>query len=57
MAPLTETIPPPSSNGRFFIVGCPRSGTTLLSVALDRHSRLCVPPETGFYDEIAPKLG
>jgi hypothetical protein len=40
----------------FFIVGCPRSGTTLLSVLLDRHSRLCVPPETAFYDEIVPLL-
>jgi len=41
----------------FFIVGCPRSGTTLLSVLLDRHSRLCVPPETAFFDEVAPRLG
>src|SRR3989442_9370291 len=40
----------------FFIVGCPRSGTTLLSVLLDRHSRLCVPPETGFFAEVAPTL-
>jgi Sulfotransferase family len=40
----------------FFVVGCPRSGTTLLSVLLDRHSRLCVPPETGFFAEVAPKL-
>ena len=40
----------------FFIVGCPRSGTTLLSVLLDRHSRLCVPPETGFFAEVAPNL-
>ena len=40
----------------FFIVGCPRSGTTLLSVLLDRHSRLCVPPETGFFAEVAPAL-
>jgi hypothetical protein len=40
----------------FFVVGFPRSGTTLLSVLLDRHSRLCVPPETGFFDEIAPQL-
>ena len=40
----------------FFIVGCPRSGTTLLSVLLDRNSRLCVPPETAFYDEVAPFL-
>lgn len=40
----------------FFIVGCPRSGTTLMSVLLDRNSRLCVPPETAFYDEIVPSL-
>ncbi len=40
----------------FFIVGCPRSGTTLLSVLLDRHSHLCIPPETAFFDEVAPML-
>ena len=40
----------------FFIVGCPRSGTTLLSVLLDRHTRLCIPPETAFFDEVAPLL-
>lgn len=39
-----------------FIVGCPRSGTTLLSVLLDRHSALAITPETAFYDEIAPQL-
>lgn len=33
----------------FFIVGCPRSGTTLLTVLLDRHSRIAVPPETFFF--------
>jgi len=40
----------------FFVVGSPRSGTTLLSVLLDRHSRLCVPPETAYFFEIAPRL-
>jgi hypothetical protein len=40
----------------FFVVGCPRSGTTLLSVILDRHSQLCLPPETAFFDEVAPQL-
>jgi len=39
-----------------FVVGCPRSGTTLLGVILDRHSELAITPETGFYDEIAPQL-
>ncbi len=32
-----------------FIVGCPRSGTTLLSAILNRHPKICVPPETHFY--------
>src|SRR5207245_2047460 len=45
-----------SGNPYFFVVGFPRSGTTLLSVLLDRHSRLCVPPETAFFDQIAPAL-
>ncbi len=40
----------------FFIVGSGRSGTTLLSVILDRHTRLCVTPETAFFDEVAPSL-
>lgn len=37
------TTPPP-----FFIVGSPRSGTTLLRFMLSSHSRLYVPDETGF---------
>jgi hypothetical protein len=40
----------------FFVVGCPRSGTTLLSVMLDRHTHLSVPPETAFFTEVAPRL-
>jgi hypothetical protein len=49
MAPVDGASP-------FFVVGCPRSGTTLLSVLLDRHSRLCVQPETAYFLEIAPHL-
>jgi len=37
-------------------VGAARSGTTLLSVLLGRHSRLAMTPETGFYRELAPWL-
>lgn len=33
----------------FFIVGSPRSGTTLLEQLVNRHSRLYVPPETAFF--------
>jgi hypothetical protein len=33
---------------KFFIVGCPRSGTTVLQQALNRHSQIAVPPETSF---------
>jgi hypothetical protein len=36
------TVPAP------FIVGVPRSGTTLLRFMLDAHSQLAIPPETGF---------
>ncbi len=31
-----------------FLVGCPRSGTTLLSVMLHAHPRIAMPPETRF---------
>ncbi|MGE0294954.1 MAG: sulfotransferase [Hyphomonadaceae bacterium] len=37
-----------------FVVGCPRSGTTLLSVILDRHSEVAVPPETHFAEAVIP---
>jgi hypothetical protein len=31
-----------------FLVGCPRSGTTLLSVMMHAHPRIAMPPETRF---------
>jgi LPS sulfotransferase NodH len=34
---------------KFFILGCPRSGTTMLQQALNRHSRVVVPPETRYF--------
>ena len=36
-----------------FIVGSPRSGTTLLRFMLAAHSDLAIPPETGFPGHIA----
>lgn len=40
----------------FFIVGAPRSGTTMLSVMLDRHSNISIPPETQFFNDLQPGL-
>lgn len=34
------------------IVGCPRSGTSLLAVMLDAHPQLAVPPETAFLKHV-----
>ena len=35
-----------------FIVGCPRSGTTLLQQILGRHPDIVVPPETAFFTKL-----
>ena len=37
-----------ANDAPFFIVGCERSGTTLLRLILDAHPRLCVPTESNF---------
>jgi hypothetical protein len=34
---------------KLFIVGCPRSGTTMVQQALNRHSQIVIPPETKFF--------
>jgi len=39
------------------IVGCPRSGTSLLAVMLDSHPDLAVPPETSFVGAITSMPG
>ncbi len=36
-----------------FVIGFPRSGTTLLATILSRHSRIAAPPETRFLEEVA----
>src|ERR1700726_2159994 len=33
-----------------FVLGCPRSGTTLLQLMLHAHPRIAIPPQTRFYD-------
>src|SRR5438445_12707097 len=37
-----------------FIVGCVRSGTTLLRAMLERHPRMATPPESYFPVSLAP---
>ncbi|MCU1429550.1 MAG: sulfotransferase, partial [Actinomycetia bacterium] len=37
-----------------FVVGCPRSGTTLLRAMLDSHPELAIPGESYFVVELAP---
>jgi hypothetical protein len=38
----------PAHDRPIFLVGCPRSGTTLLSAMLHAHPRIAMPPETRF---------
>ena len=46
---MTPGVPPPSDLAPApFIVGVPRSGTTLLRLQLDAHPELALPAETGF---------
>lgn len=50
---------PVSANGSpqhnpFFIFGCPRSGTSLLSSMLGAHPNLAIPYESHLYDSIYP---
>lgn len=33
----------------FFVIGAPRSGTTMLQLSLARHTRVVMPPETHFF--------
>ena len=39
------------------VVGCPRSGTSLLAVMLDSHPMLAIPPETAFLGQVATLEG
>ena len=47
---VCELLPP------FFIMGCPRSGTTLVAQILNSHSRIAVYHETNYYPIFHPIL-
>ena len=40
-----------------FVIGAPRSGTTLLRLLLTTHSDICIPPESLFFVALEPKYG
>jgi hypothetical protein len=54
--PLVEKSPGVASGGEsfppVFIVGCPRSGTTLLRMMLASHPELSIPPESHFIPKV-----
>ena len=54
----SRTTPAPRRHPPFpVVVGCPRSGTSLLAVMLDSHPELAVPPETSFLGAVACLYG
>jgi hypothetical protein len=49
------TLASPSARGTMpVVVGCPRSGTTLITVMLDSHPAIAMLPETAFLPHLAP---
>ena len=54
--PCAASMPDPDAiaGDLFFIVGVPRSGTTLVQSICSAHSRLHVPPETAFFFKHRP---
>lgn len=47
-----KTAPATSKNSPIFVVGAPRSGTTLLAAMLGSHSRIACGPETQFFHKL-----
>jgi glycosyltransferase involved in cell wall biosynthesis len=52
--PVTPVPPRAAVQGRVFLVGCPRSGTTLLQSLLAAHPRLASFPESHFFPYLVP---
>lgn len=46
----------PAQGEPIFIIGCPRSGTSLLRRILNSHSRVACPPESWFLAKLLPLL-
>ena len=50
MSPTSTRVRPAT----VFVVGCQRSGTTLVRLLLDSHSRISCGPETRYLKNLAP---
>ncbi|HEY3534882.1 MAG TPA: sulfotransferase [Pedococcus sp.] len=51
------TSQPTGPTGPIFVVGCQRSGTTMLRLLLDSHSRISCGPETRFLEDLERIVG
>lgn len=54
---LSDMNPAKPDDRGVFIVGCPRSGTTLLRVILDSHPQFCAPDESLFLGDMSKIVG
>ncbi|MDP9223453.1 MAG: sulfotransferase [Actinomycetota bacterium] len=53
---VTETKPEEYRHPPIFVIGCQRSGTSLVRRILDSHSHIACPPESGFIVHLAALL-
>lgn len=51
---MAGTTGEPGANAPFFLVGCSRSGTTLLQTLIDSHPNIAIPPESHVYLRFGP---
>src|SRR5690242_14420656 len=51
------TSQPTGPTGPIFVVGCQRSGTTMLRLMLDSHSQISCGPETRFLEDLERIVG
>jgi hypothetical protein len=51
-----DRVTEPAALPPIFVVGAPRSGTTMLAAMLGSHSSYAIGPETHFFSKLAPEL-